>query len=196
MKLTSQEEYGLRCLLQIASAPEQFLTIPEVARREGLSTAYVAKLMRLLRRAGFVRSVRGQNGGFELSLAASEVNVGAVLDTLGGRLYSESFCRAHSGDRGDCVHTVDCSLRPLWTAMDAALQSVLNRTQLSHLTHGQCQVQSWLQVGGQATSASGLHRVPHASAETSFQEPLRQPLQDALASDNPVAITKRSQGPH
>jgi len=195
MKLTSQEEYGLRCLLQIAAAPAQFLTIPEVARREALSTAYVAKLMRLLRRSGFVRSVRGQNGGFELAIRASEINVGAVLDALGGRLYSQAFCQAHAGDRCECVHSRDCSLRPLWTALDGAIQNVLNRTQLSHLIHGQCHMETWLHESAREVSASGLQSVPHASGERMLQNSLQHPLQDALASDNPVAITKRNQGP-
>lgn len=188
MKLTSQEEYGLRCLLQIASAPERFLTIPEVARREGLSTAYVAKLMRILRRGGFVRSVRGQNGGFELAMAPVEINVGAVLDVLGGRLYSEAFCRSHSGERCVCVHSMDCSLRSLWTALDQAIADVLNRTQLSHLIHGQRHAETWLLGAGRGLSASSLQSETTAPAET--------PLQDRLASDNPVALTKRSQGPH
>lgn len=137
MKLTSQEEYGLRCLLQIAAEPERFLTIPEIARREALSTAYVAKLLRILRRAGFLRSVRGQKGGFELAISAADINVGRVLDALGGRLYSEAFCNAHAGERCVCVHSVDCSLRSLWTALDAAVQGVLRRTQLSHLLAGE-----------------------------------------------------------
>lgn len=145
MKLTSQEEYGLRCLLQIASAPACFLTMPEVARREALSTAYVAKLMRILRRAGFVRSVRGQKGGFELAVAPMQINVGAVLDALGGRLYSPAFCEAHAGERCVCVHSVDCSLRSLWTNVDAAIQGVFNRTQLGHL----------IRVGGAGASGPG-----------------------------------------
>ena len=59
MKLTTQEEYGLRCLLQLARKDTGSLTIPELSRREGMSPANVAKIMRLLRRAGFVRSTRG-----------------------------------------------------------------------------------------------------------------------------------------
>jgi len=144
MKLTSQEEYGLRCLLQIASEPSCFLTISELARREALSTAYVAKLLRVLRKAGFLRSVRGQNGGFELAQAAADINVGQVLDALGGRLYSQSFCQAHAGDSCVCVHAVDCSLRALWTALDDAVQNVLRRTQLNHLMSGEGSASSFL----------------------------------------------------
>ena len=106
MKLTAQEEYGLRCLLQIAAESDRYLTIPEIAHREALSSPYVAKLLRILRRAGFLRSVRGQKGGFELSMPPSDINVGKVMDALGARLFSDTFCDAHAGDRCVCVHNV------------------------------------------------------------------------------------------
>ena len=61
MKLSSQEEYGLRCLLQLARAGEgASLTIAEMSEREGISAPNVAKIMRILRRAGLVKSTRGQ----------------------------------------------------------------------------------------------------------------------------------------
>ena len=50
MKLSSQEEYGLRCLLQVARLERDApVPIADVASREGLSTDYVAKLLRILR---------------------------------------------------------------------------------------------------------------------------------------------------
>ena len=70
MKLTSQEEYGLRCLLRIAREGEGgSLTIPKISEKEGISNFYVAKLMRILRRGGLVKSVRGQAGGYAMARA-------------------------------------------------------------------------------------------------------------------------------
>ncbi|MFB3095094.1 MAG: Rrf2 family transcriptional regulator, partial [Candidatus Acidiferrales bacterium] len=55
MKFSSQEEYGLRCLLCLAREREGgSLAIPAIGQAEGISTTYVAKLMRILRRGGFV----------------------------------------------------------------------------------------------------------------------------------------------
>ena len=51
MKLSSQEEYGLRCLLQVARSGES-LTIAELSRLEGISSPNVAKILRILRRGG------------------------------------------------------------------------------------------------------------------------------------------------
>ncbi len=59
MKITSQEEYGLRCLLRLAGAAEgQSLTIPEIASAEGLSAPYVAKLLSVLRQGGLIEAMR------------------------------------------------------------------------------------------------------------------------------------------
>jgi Rrf2 family iron-sulfur cluster assembly transcriptional regulator len=63
MKLSTQEEYGLRCLLQLGrQGDDTSLTIAELSQREGISAPNVAKIMRVLRKAGLVKSTRGQAG--------------------------------------------------------------------------------------------------------------------------------------
>src|SRR5712692_5409603 len=130
MKLTAQEEYGIRCLLQVARGAK---TTPEIAEREGLTRAYVHKLMRLLRGAGLVKSVRGRSGGYRLARPAQEINVGAVLGSLDGSLFYTDFCREHAGTEKTCTRNDDCSIRSLWIAVDRAVQRALQSTQLSAL---------------------------------------------------------------
>ena len=86
MKFSSQEEYGLRCLLRIArDGDEKGLTIPEISQSEGITIPNAAKLLRLLRLGGFLESSRGQTGGYSLSRPADEIPIGEVLDVLGER---------------------------------------------------------------------------------------------------------------
>jgi Rrf2 family protein len=126
MKLSAQEEYGLRCLLRVASAREgESLTIPEIGRAEALSIAYVAKLMRILRQRKFVKSVRGQTGGYMLARSPENIPVGEVVAALGGRLFEPGFCDQFSGLKQMCTHSVDCSIRSLWRAVQSAVDSVL-----------------------------------------------------------------------
>ena len=74
MHLLAQEEYGLRCLVQLARHRDSTpLTIPEIAAAEGLSPEYTAKLMRALRQGGLVMSTRGAAGGYRLARRAEEV---------------------------------------------------------------------------------------------------------------------------
>ena len=134
MKLSSQEEYGLRCLLQIARAGEgASLTIAEVSEREGISTPNVAKLMRLLRRADLVHSTRGMAGGYSLSRPASEVQVLEVVTVLGGRLFDEDFCDRHAGLEALCHHNSECSIRPVLRRLQAAVDQVLGELTLQSL---------------------------------------------------------------
>jgi Rrf2 family protein len=132
MKLTSQEEYGLRCLLRLAREGES-LTIPKISQKEGISNFYVAKLMRILRRGGLVKSVRGQAGGYELARPADKIVVGEALAILGGRLYDPGFCEEHSGSESSCANTVDCSVRSLWRAVQQVIDQVLSKTTLKDL---------------------------------------------------------------
>src|SRR5450432_2492591 len=128
MKLTSQEEYGLRCLLRVGRAAEgESLTIPELSRAEGISEPNVAKMMRVLRRGGFVTSTRGQSGGYALSRPAGEIVVGQVLAALGGRLYEPAFCEGHSGSALSCTHMPDCSIRSVWRMVQQAVDEVLGK---------------------------------------------------------------------
>jgi len=92
MKVSAQEEYGLRCMLQLARRHKDGgagpLTLAEVARDEGLTVAYAAKLVRRLRRAGLVKSILGRAGGYSLSRPAHDISVLDVLTALGGKLYT------------------------------------------------------------------------------------------------------------
>jgi Rrf2 family protein len=137
MKLSANEEYGIRCLLHIArSGTEGSVTIPEISRAEGITQAYVAKLLRILRRSGFIASVRGKSGGYSLARPAQQIVVGEVLAALGGRLYESDFCDRHSGAEKICTHTVDCSVRSLWQTVQNALDQVLSRMTLGELLGG------------------------------------------------------------
>jgi Rrf2 family protein len=134
MKLSSQEEYGLRCLLHIGRQPNGgSLTIPEISRAEGISEPYVAKLLRVLRQEGFINSVRGQSGGYALARPPAEIVIGEVLAALGGRFFESDFCERHSGNESLCTHSVDCSIRTLWMALQGSVDRVLNRITLADL---------------------------------------------------------------
>jgi Rrf2 family protein len=145
MKLSSQEEYGLRCLLQVARhGPEGSVTIPEIARIEGLSIPHVAKLMRSLRRGGFVRSVRGQAGGYKLARTQDRINIGEVLAWLGGRLFEPSFCSMHAGIAELCTHSVDCSIRSLWQSVQHVVDQMLEKVTLADLLGAGRPQRAWM----------------------------------------------------
>ena len=162
MKLSAQEEYGLRCLLHMASRGDgASLSIPEISRAEGLSIPNVAKLMRLLRIGGFVASVRGQAGGYTLSRPAGEIAIGPVLELLGGRLYGPSFCERHAGLQEVCNHNENCAIRSLWRTLQTMMEGVLGHMTLADLLQSESDMATWLQSrAAQLVPATSLGRAP------------------------------------
>ena len=120
------------------------MTIPEISREEGISGHYVAKLMRVLRTGGLVKSARGQTGGYVLARAAENILVGEALAVLGGRLYDPRFCADHPGDVRTCTHSLDCSIRSLWRTLQGVVDQVLNQTTLKDLLVDEQQMTGWV----------------------------------------------------
>jgi Rrf2 family protein len=151
MKLTSVEDYGLRCLLRVGRAGEgRSLTIAELARAEGISESNVAKMMRILRQGGLVKSTRGQAGGYSLARPAEEIQIGHALAVLGGRLYDPGFCDGHSGIEVSCTHMPDCSIRSVWRMVQQAVDQVLGKITLKDLLRSEPEMNAW-RPGGART---------------------------------------------
>ncbi len=137
MKITAQEEYGLRLLLRLARVPEgESWTIPEIAAAEGLSVPYVAKILSVLRQAGLIESVRGRAGGYRLGCNPAAVHLGAVLLVLGEPLFDDpSYCQRHAGidPNGVCVHHGGCTVRALWQTLEQWMRRTLDQITLADL---------------------------------------------------------------
>jgi Rrf2 family transcriptional regulator, iron-sulfur cluster assembly transcription factor len=137
MKITAQEEYGLRCVLRLAKAESGSITLPEVAAAEGLSVAYVAKLMAVLRNAGLLDSVRGRSGGYRLAKPADEIGLGSLLLVLGEPLFDEhDYCQKHAGTEapnGVCTNKATCTLKSLWQTLELWMRRTLDQITLADL---------------------------------------------------------------
>ncbi len=146
MKLSAHEEYGLRCLLRIGLAgTDESLTIPEISQAEALSPAYAAKVLRILRRGGFITSARGKAGGYTLARPPGQIVIGDVIGVLDGRLFeSKHFCHEHAGQTPVCTRSVDCSVRSLLHAVQSAVDEVLSKTTLQDLLRSEGEMNSWV----------------------------------------------------
>jgi Rrf2 family protein len=133
MKLSPLEEYGLRCLLQLARRPsDQPVTIRTIADGEGLSTAYVGKLMFLLQRAHLVNSTRGVQGGYLLAKAPADLTLAEVFQALEpGDL--EDVCGKFTGNEAACVHSGECAIKSVWHGLQQHLDSYLKKVTLLDL---------------------------------------------------------------
>ena len=147
MKVSAQEEYGLRCLLQLARlAPGESLTLNQIAEREGISGANAGKLMWLLNKAGLVTSTRGTKGGYTLARPATEIYLSEIIKVLDGDML-ESHCKSYAGLHDACVHTSDCGIRPVIVSLHEIVQSALERITLAQL------------IGTEAKVDRALHQI-------------------------------------
>ena len=136
MKITAQEEYGLRILLRIASCQdEDGMSIPQLSEAEGISPHYVAKLTRVLRIDGFINSTPGYKGGYVLAKPANEIIINNILKALGGPLYDMEFCGNHAGALKLCTNSIDCSSRSLWKMVQFTVDQLLDKVTLHDLVH-------------------------------------------------------------
>jgi Rrf2 family protein len=146
MQLMAQEEYGLRCLLELSRhTGSEPLTIQQIAEAEGLSPDYTAKLLRELRRGGLVISRRGAAGGYRLTREPEQISVWDAIEVLGGSLFPDRFCDGHPGQRSLCVRGSDCSLRSIWRLADEAVRAVLSNITLRDLHRAEMAMGTWLE---------------------------------------------------
>lgn len=133
MKISAQEEYGLRCLIQLALLKEgETLTLPQIAEREGISIANAGKLMWLLSKAGFVQATRGTKGGYCLARPASEIKLSEVIKVL-EEDQIENHCENFTGILDICVHKEDCGIRSVIVGLHQIVRQILSQITLAEI---------------------------------------------------------------
>src|SRR6185436_5893530 len=158
MKISAQEEYGLRCLVQLARAEAEgeSLTLAQIAEREGLSVANAGKLLWILNKAGIVQSQRGTKGGYSLARAAAEIRLHEVIRILDADTV-DSFCKTHAGVMDVCVHTSDCGIRPVIVGLHEVVQKALSEITLAQLVGTEAKVDATLhRIQGLQTRSEGV----------------------------------------
>jgi len=134
MRITALEEYGLRCLLNLAKVgPKGQLSISDIANKERLSIPYASKLLSILRKAGLVNAVRGRGGGFCITRKPSEINLLEVLTALGGPLIDPNHCRKFSGQLDECIHIDKCSVHYTFNGLSRIVGEFLTNTTLENV---------------------------------------------------------------
>ena len=152
MKISAQEEYGLRCLVQLANLQDgESLTLPQIAEREGISTANAGKLMWLLNKAGFVNSTRGTKGGYFLARPASEIHLNEIIKVLDEDVL-QAHCDSFTGVMEKCVHTGDCGIRPVIVGLHEIVENALSRITLAQLVGSESSVDKMFH------EIQGIHR--------------------------------------
>ncbi|MDA8217870.1 MAG: Rrf2 family transcriptional regulator [Dehalococcoidales bacterium] len=137
MKLSARGHYGLRAMAQLARSYGQGpQPLNEIARREGLSQAFLEQIMSTLRRAGLVEGSRGAHGGYELSRSPTEISAGDIVRALEGPLLIAA-CVGDGGTEGSCGREAICTTKNMWLRLRDSMAEVLDSTMLADLSEGE-----------------------------------------------------------
>lgn len=131
MKLSTKGRYGLRALVDLAVHESDAVSIQSIAERQGISESYLEQLVRLLKKAGLVTSVRGAGGGYRLARPASDISVGDVLRALEGNLDAVS-CAAFQEDQS-CEGADYCVTKYVWKKVNDAIAQTVDGIRLEEL---------------------------------------------------------------
>ena len=126
MRLSLQTDYALRVLIHVAARPERLSSIGEIARAYAISENHLMKVVHLLGRLGFIRTVRGRGGGIALAVPAENIVIRQVMRQTESGL--------DLADCGRCVVAPACGLTGVLHEAMSAFLAVLDSYSLADIT--------------------------------------------------------------
>ena len=139
MKLSTKDRYGLRALIDLAQYGEkEAVSIQSISARQQISDSYLEQLVRKLKKAGLVTSLRGAQGGYRLAKPAEEISVGDVLRALEGSIEAVS---CQEGENPSCVGKDLCVARYVWQKVNKSIQETVDSIMISQLVEESRRIQ-------------------------------------------------------
>lgn len=129
LKLAKLTDYGTLVMTTLAREPASCLSAQELAARARLAPPTVAKLLKLLVKAGLVDSTRGAHGGYRLAREAGTITVAEVVAALEGPI-AITACATHGGG---CTIEGSCASRTNWRLIDDAIRHALDAVTLAQM---------------------------------------------------------------
>ncbi len=131
MKISTKGRYGMRLMLDLALHNNgSYIPLKEVASRQELPEKYMEQIITPLSRAGFLRGVRGAQGGYQLTRSAGEYTVGMILRTMEGDLSVVSPVDSGQETGDVAAHLV---VNNVWTQINEAIEQVVDHITLAEL---------------------------------------------------------------
>lgn len=130
MKISTKGRYALRMMLEFAMHPDECTKISQVARRQEISDKYLEQIVTILTRAGYVKSMRGAQGGYKLTKDPSEYTVGMILRLTEGSLAPVSCLE---DDINQCSRADKCATLTVWKQLNDVINQVVDNVTLADL---------------------------------------------------------------
>lgn len=131
MKISTKGRYALRMMVDLAmNNTGELISVKEIAVRQGISEKYLEQIISVLKRAGYVKSLRGAQGGYRLAKEPKEYTVGMILRLIEGNMAPVSCLE---DDVNQCEFIDNCTTIRLWQMLDDAVKGVIDKVTLQDM---------------------------------------------------------------
>ncbi len=131
MKISTKGRYALRLMIDLATNDDgKPIRIKDVAARQEISDKYLEQIIAVLNKAGYVKSIRGPQGGYILKKKPENYTVGMILRLTEGSLAPVSCIEEAEAD---CERQRDCVTYLLWKKVSDAINDVVDTITLKDL---------------------------------------------------------------
>lgn len=135
MKISTKGRYALRLMLDMAvNGNGELVRIKDIAARQDISDKYLEQIISALNKAGFVKSIRGPQGGYRLTREPEQYTVGMILRITEGNLAPVACLE---DDANECNRQGGCVTLVLWKKLDEAIKGVVDTITLADLVEWQ-----------------------------------------------------------
>jgi Rrf2 family protein len=131
MHVPAKADYAIRALVALAAVDGGPLTGATIARNEDIPPKFLDLILSELRRQGFIKSIRGPEGGYILARSAKDISLADVIRALDGPLAEVRGARPESTNYAGAA----APLRDVWLATRVALRKVLEKTSLANVAN-------------------------------------------------------------
>lgn len=134
MKISTKGRYGVSAMYDLAlHGSNGPISLKTVAQRQGISEHYLEQLMVSLRKAGFVRSTRGSQGGYVLMKDPGQITIGDIIRVMEGPVAPVDCLLGETNNNGYCPKASRCVTRTVWAKVQDSINSVLDSITLADL---------------------------------------------------------------
>lgn len=131
MLVSTKGRYALRVMIDLADhANEGYVTLKDIADRQGISEKYLESIIVLLSRAGLLDGLRGKGGGYRLNRAPSEYTVGEILGLVENTMAPVSCLDCGSKE---CERSTECRTLSVWQNLQRKIDEYLSSVTLADL---------------------------------------------------------------
>ena len=129
MKISTKGRYALRLMMDLAlNCANEPIPLKEISGRQDISEKYLEQIIAPIGKAGLVKSIRGSQGGYYLSLPAKDITVGMIL-----RITEGSLSPVDCLDSETCTNTSSCVTINVWKKLKEAIENVVDNITLQDL---------------------------------------------------------------